>query len=126
MRADDRICAATRGGTNLHGSQVPATVGATTRLLSRCGRGARPAASRAPHAEATASHPNDTPQSRLRKRTASAGSKRNQNLKVGNGHRCPNKGEMHFNLEAHVGAQQYPFMSVFQIACITRPLMSVD
>ena len=72
MRADDRICAATRGGTSLHGSQVPATVGTSTRLLSRCGRGARPAASRASHAEATASHPNDTPQSRLRKRTAAS------------------------------------------------------
>ena len=33
---------------------------------------------------------------------------------------------MHFNLEAHVGAQKYPLMSVFQIADITRPLMSVS
>ena len=36
----------------------------------------------------------------------SAGSKRKQNFVVGNGQRCPNKGEMHFNLEARVGGQK--------------------
>ena len=32
---------------------------------------------------------------------------------------------MHLNLEAQGGGQEYPLMSVVQIADITRPLMSV-
>ena len=56
----------------------------------------------------------------------SAGSKRKQNFVVGNGQRCPNKGEMHLNMEAFVGSMAYPIKSVFQIADITRPLMSVS
>ena len=56
----------------------------------------------------------------------STGSKIKQIVVVGNGHRCPNKCEMHFNLEYHVGTTKYPLMSVFQIEDITRPLMSVS
>ena len=55
----------------------------------------------------------------------SADSKRNHHLVNGKGHRCPNKGEIHINLEPHAGTQTYPLMSVFQIADITLPLMSV-
>ena len=52
----------------------------------------------------------------------SAGSKRKQTFVVGHGHRVPNNGAMHLNLEAQGGGQKYPLMSVFQIADITRPL----
>ena len=45
---------------------------------------------------------------------------------MGNGHRCPNKGKMHPNLEAQMGGQKHSPMSVFQIADITCPLMSVS
>ena len=55
----------------------------------------------------------------------SAGSKRKQTIVVCFGHRCPDKGEMHLNLEARVCGQKYPLMSISQIADITRPLMSV-
>ena len=40
---------------------------------------------------------------------------------VGNGQRVPNEGELHLNMEA----DGVPLQSVFQVAEITRPLMSV-
>ena len=52
----------------------------------------------------------------------SAGSKRKQNFVVGNGHNIPNKGEVHLNLDAGKG----PLQAIFQVAGITRPLMSVS
>ena len=52
----------------------------------------------------------------------SAGSKRKQHFIVGNGHKIPNKGEVHLNLDAGQG----PLQAIFQVAGITRPLMSVS
>ena len=51
----------------------------------------------------------------------SAGSMRKQNFVVGNGQKVPNEGEIHLNLEAG----GVPLKSVFQVAEVTRPLMSV-
>ena len=57
----------------------------------------------------------------------SAGSRRGQNFIVGNGQRIPNEGEVHLSLLAPAGGdEQTPVQSVFQIAEITRPLMSVS
>jgi hypothetical protein len=53
--------------------------------------------------------------------TQSVGSRRGQNFVVGNGQRVPNEGELHLNMEA----DGIPLQSVFQVAEITRPLMSV-
>ena len=52
----------------------------------------------------------------------SAGSKRKQNFIVGNGARVPNEGQLSLNLESDEGRVK----SVFQIAEVTRPLMSVS
>ena len=52
----------------------------------------------------------------------SAGSKRKQNFIVGNGARVPNEGQLSLNLECDEGRVK----SVFQIAEVTRPLMSVS
>ena len=46
---------------------------------------------------------------------------RKQNFVVGNGQKVPNEGEIHLNL----GAGGVPLKSVFQVAEVTRPLMSV-
>ena len=54
--------------------------------------------------------------------TQSAGSLRKQNFLVGNGQALPNQGEMKLNMESHDGI---PLSSVFQVAGVTRPLMSV-
>ena len=51
----------------------------------------------------------------------SAGSKRKQNFVVGNGQKVPNEGEVHLNLSCN----GTPLRSVFQVAEVTRPLMSV-
>ena len=51
----------------------------------------------------------------------SAGSKRKQNFVVGNGQKVPNEGEVHLNLSCN----ETPLRSVFQVAEVTRPLMSV-
>ena len=56
----------------------------------------------------------------------SAGSKRTQNFVVGNGHKVPNRGETHLNLEADVNGNKSPLQAIFQVADITRPLMSVS
>ena len=56
----------------------------------------------------------------------SAGSKRKQNFVVGNGHKIPNKGEVHLNLEAEVLGSKNQLQTIFQVADITRPLMSVS
>ena len=56
----------------------------------------------------------------------SAGSKRRQNFVVGNGSKVPNQGEVHLNLDAKVGEGLSSLRSVFQVAEITRPLMSVS
>ena len=52
---------------------------------------------------------------------ASAGSRRMQKFIVGNGQRVPNEGQAKLNLE-HMGV---PLESTFQVAEVTRPLMSV-
>ena len=57
---------------------------------------------------------------------ASPGSKRRQNFIVGNGHKIPNQGEVHLNLEAGVGGASKALAAVVQVAAITRPLMSVS
>ena len=51
----------------------------------------------------------------------SSGSRRGQHFVVGNGQRVPNEGQLHLNMEY----QGIPLRSVFQIAEVTRPLMSV-
>ena len=51
----------------------------------------------------------------------SAGSKRGQQFVVGNGEKVPNEGEVRLQME-HNGV---PIASTFQIAEVTRPLMSV-
>ena len=56
----------------------------------------------------------------------SAGSKRRQNFVVGNGHKIPNKGEVHLNLEAEVLGRKNQLQTIFQVPAITRPLMSVS
>ena len=50
-----------------------------------------------------------------------------QNLIVGNGGKLGNLGEKHFNLDAPSGTESgiHSVASIFQIAKVTRPLMSV-
>ena len=69
-------------------------------------------------------HPDDAPGYMLME---SAGSKRGQNFVVGDGGRLSNLGEMHLNLSAPagVGNEINAVASTFQIAKVTRPLMSV-
>jgi hypothetical protein len=52
---------------------------------------------------------------------ASQGSRRLQNFVVGNGQKVPNEGEVALNMECG----GVPLRSVFQVAEVTRPLMSV-
>ena len=49
------------------------------------------------------------------------GSRRGQNFVVGNGQKVPNEGEINLNMEC----EGVPLQSTFQVAEITRPLMSV-
>ena len=56
----------------------------------------------------------------------SPGSRRGQNFIVGNGNPVPNKGEVHLNMEADIDGGKTSLNSVFQVAAITRPLMSVS
>jgi hypothetical protein len=53
--------------------------------------------------------------------TTSMGSRRGQNFVVGNGQKVPNEGEINLNMEC----EGVPLQSTFQVAEITRPLMSV-
>ena len=56
----------------------------------------------------------------------SAGSRMGQNFVVGNGERIANEGEVLLNLDAPgVGGAAVPVQTAFQVAEITRPLMSV-
>ena len=57
---------------------------------------------------------------------ASPGSMRKQNFVVGNGSKVPNEGQVKFNLQADVGGKPSLLRSCFQVAEITRPLMSVS
>ena len=56
----------------------------------------------------------------------SPGSMRKQKFIVGNGHKIPNKGQVHLNLEADGGSGASAIGAIFQVAAITRPLMSVS
>ena len=56
----------------------------------------------------------------------SAGSRRKQNFIVGNGAPVPNQGQIHLNLTTEVGGGIQELSSTFQVAKITRPLMSVS
>ena len=57
----------------------------------------------------------------------SPGSKRGQEYVVGNGAEVPNEGQATLNLEAEGGSGKHNFIkSIFQVAEITRPLMSVS
>ena len=56
----------------------------------------------------------------------SPGSKRGQNFVVGNGQKVPNEGQMVLNLETILGGKRKDIRSTFQIAEVTRPLMSVS
>ena len=51
----------------------------------------------------------------------SPGSKRGQRFIVGNGERVPNAGQVRLNMEC----AGIPLQSIFQVASVTRPLMSV-
>jgi hypothetical protein len=55
----------------------------------------------------------------------SDGSKRKQNFIVGNGQKVPNEGQLLLNLEKDGGGDR-KLQSTFQIAEVTRPLMSVS
>ena len=55
----------------------------------------------------------------------SEGSQRGACFVVGNGGRLPNQGQKLLNLESEVGEGAVPLQSCFQIARVTRPLMSV-
>ena len=57
---------------------------------------------------------------------ASPGSKRKQNFIVGNGAFVPNEGQIHLNMTADVGGIEQSLNSTFQVAKISRPLMSVS
>ena len=69
-------------------------------------------------------HPDDAPGYVLME---SAGSKRGQNFIVGDGGKLGNLGEKHLNLKAPkgTGSDVNAVSSTFQIANVTRPLMSV-
>ena len=57
----------------------------------------------------------------------SPGSRRGHNFVVGNGHRVPNEGQMRFRMETtSADGTAMPVQSTFQVAEITRPLMSVS
>ena len=56
----------------------------------------------------------------------SPGSRRRQNFIVGNGSKVPNEGQVDLNLQANVDGQPTLLQSCFQVAEITRPLMSVS
>ena len=56
----------------------------------------------------------------------SAGSKRKQNFIVGNGAFVPNQGQIHLNMSTEVGGTEQALNSTFQVAKISRPLMSVS
>ena len=55
----------------------------------------------------------------------SSGSRRRQNFIVGNGQKVPNEGQIMLNLEAGAGDSAKVIRSTFQVAEISRPLMSV-
>ena len=69
-------------------------------------------------------HPDDAPGYVLQE---SLGSKMGQNVIVGNGGKLGNLGEKHLNLDAPSGTGDaiHSVASIFQIANVTRPLMSV-
>ena len=56
----------------------------------------------------------------------SPGSRRGQNFVAANGAKIPNEGQVTLNLEAEVGGEVTLLSSTFQIANLTRPLMSVS
>ena len=57
--------------------------------------------------------------------TQSDGSRRKQNFIVGNGQKVPNEGQLVLNLESD-GGENRKIKSTFQVAEVTRPLMSVS
>ena len=56
----------------------------------------------------------------------SPGSVRGVSFTVGNGARVPNEGQVSLNIEAETGSRTELISSVFQVAEINRPLMSVS
>ena len=50
----------------------------------------------------------------------------NQGFIVGNGDRLPNQGEMALKLEVETDGSKNQFDATFQVAQVTRPLMSVS
>ena len=56
----------------------------------------------------------------------SPGSRRGQNFIAANGAKIPNTGQVTLNLEADVSGEVALLSSTFQIANLTRPLMSVS
>ena len=47
-------------------------------------------------------------------------------MSLGTGAEVPNEGEVHLNMESEVGGASNLIKSIFQVAEITRPLMSVS
>ena len=66
-------------------------------------------------------HSGDAPGYRI---LESLGSKYGQGFRVGNGERVPNVGEVHLSLETG-GEDAHRLTSTFQVAKVSRPLMSV-
>ena len=58
--------------------------------------------------------------------TESPGSKRQQQFIVGNGARVPNEGQLLLNMESSTTTGVMKLQSCFQVAEVTRPLMSVS
>ena len=58
--------------------------------------------------------------------TESPGSKRQQKFIIGNGARVPNEGQLLLNMESSATSGVMKRQSCFQIAEVTRPLMSVS
>ena len=56
----------------------------------------------------------------------SPGSKQREKYVVGNGQRVKNEGEVLLNMTSEVGGKARNFQSCFQVANVTRPLMSVS
>ena len=67
-------------------------------------------------------HPDDCPGYVIQE---SIGSKRGQNFVVGDEGKLANLGEWNLNLEAPKGEGSSSVSSIFQVAKVTRPLMSV-
>ena len=56
----------------------------------------------------------------------SEGSRKKHGFVVGNGEKIPNRGEMNLKLDIEEGGSKHGINAIFQVAQVTRPLMSVS